>query len=265
MARRTSKPKLTDDKPLSYRERIFCAAYVAGGKTNAIQAWRETFGTPRGSDYLWLSQQAVNALLKRPEIIRECDRLVEKASQAASVQAKDIIERYAAIAFADPREISSFQYFNCRHCWGKDHLAMWTVAEFADAMDTALRRDEPQPPERGGVGFDVNGLPNPDCPECGGRGVGRAVFNDTRLLSPGAAALYAGTKETKNGLELQTHSQMEALKALSNFFGITPDTLRIFGIVAGNTDQAATSLTDQQQALLNEVLRGKYGVTRKAD
>lgn len=50
---------------------------------------------------------------------------------------------------------------------------------------------------------------------------------DTSKLSAGGKALYAGAKHGKYGIEVMTHSQMEALKALGQFFGVTPDTVRV--------------------------------------
>lgn len=42
----------------------------------------------------------------------------------------------------------------------------------------------------------------------------------TRHLSPRAAALYAGAKQTKYGIEIQMHSQMEAWEKLAKHLGL---------------------------------------------
>ena len=40
-----------------------------------------------------------------------------------------------------------------------------------------------QPTNERGFGYSRNLAPNPDCPECDGRGVSEVVFKDTRLLT----------------------------------------------------------------------------------
>lgn len=74
--------------------------------------------------------------------------------------------------------------------------------------------------EGGGVGFNATRDPHPDCPECFGEGVGRAIAKDTRQLSPGAKALYAGVKVTKEGLEIKMHDKMAALSKIGQHLGM---------------------------------------------
>jgi phage terminase small subunit len=76
------------------------------------------------------------------------------------------------------------------------------------------------PNDLGGFGFDTQGTPHPQCPHCLGRGNGHTVFKDTRFISPEAAALFAGIKETKDGLEFKFHSKLEAAKELARLLGM---------------------------------------------
>ena len=46
------------------------------------------------------------------------------------------------------------------------------------------------------------------------------VLKDTRTLSQQAAALYAGAKVTKHGIEVQMHSKMDAIEKLAKHLGV---------------------------------------------
>jgi phage terminase small subunit len=74
--------------------------------------------------------------------------------------------------------------------------------------------------ELGGVGFDARKPPNEKCPDCFGDGIGDAHFKDTRALSPSARRLYAGVKQTKDGLELKLHDQLNALITVGKHLGM---------------------------------------------
>ncbi|MFM9859099.1 terminase small subunit [Pseudoxanthobacter sp. M-2] len=46
------------------------------------------------------------------------------------------------------------------------------------------------------------------------------MIDDTTKLSPDAAALYAGVKTTKDGIEIKMHDQMAALEKLGRHLGV---------------------------------------------
>jgi hypothetical protein len=121
----------------------------------------------------------------------------------------------------------------CRYCHGLDHRYHRTQAEYD--RDLAAFEDHGKLPRRlrkskdagevqdwdaeGGPGYDQKRTPHEDCPECGGRGVGHTVIKDTRLLSVDAARLYAGVKESKDGIEVKMHSKADAMEKLAKFLG----------------------------------------------
>ena len=87
----------------------------------------------------------------------------------------------------------------------------------AQALTKAKRKAfDPQ----GGIGFDPRRPPIDDCPECFGRGQGRTIVHDTRNLSPAAASLYAGVKQTKDGLQVLMHDQAAARDRLERHLGV---------------------------------------------
>ena len=63
----------------------------------------------------------------------------------------------------------------------------------------------------------------PDCPECFGDGISVAFMTDTRLLSPAARKLYAGTRKTKDGVEVKVHDQVAARLHLGKHLGLFVD------------------------------------------
>jgi phage terminase small subunit len=83
--------------------------------------------------------------------------------------------------------------------------------------------------EKGGVGFTPKKDPNPDCPECFGDGVGETFVHDTRKLTPAAARLYAGVKQTREGLDVKMLSQDDALVNVGRHLGLFKDKIALGG------------------------------------
>ena len=147
------------------------------------------------------------------------------------------------IAQADTRELVEIHRDACRYCWGIGHRYQRTAAELeraqadhaaAQQADANLDAFDPQ----GGGGFNGKAKPSPECPECFGDGIARVHIHDTRTLSPRAARIFAGAKVTKDGIEIKTHSQVEALQLLARHQGLFTDTLnvRLKGKVAHTHD-----------------------------
>lgn len=160
--------------------------------------------------------------LKKPEIQLALQEARRAQQERTAVTADMVLERIALIAFADTRELVEGKKGCCRHCWGEGHKRQRTVGELNSAMKTWLEKGN-NPAEfdhEGGIGYNPHRPPHPECPDCMGDGYLHVVVKDTRLLSPAAAALYAGIKQTKDGFEVKTHSQMDALEKLAKKFGL---------------------------------------------
>jgi phage terminase small subunit len=145
-----------------------------------------------------------------------------------------VISRWVEISQANPNSLTQYRRVNCRYCWGEGHRYQFTPAEMEDAKqalaDTNTKRALDELPElvwddKGGLGFVGNRDPHPECPECWGEGVGRPFFTDTRKLGRESLPLYAGVKQTKDGLEIQMHNQTDALDKLARHFGLYKDKL----------------------------------------
>jgi phage terminase small subunit len=213
----TSQP-LELEKPLSLGTLRFVDEYLID--LNATQAYLRVFphvklttASTEGSRLLGTPKVSELVAQKRAEISARTGITVDRA-----------VEQAWAIATADARELIEYLVGCCRHCHGEAFKWQRTVAEYnADrekwqALADGGKTDEPFD-EKGGIGFDPRLDPHPECPECFGKGHGRPHINDTRKLSPAAAALYAGVKITKEGMELKMHSKLDALDKVLRILG----------------------------------------------
>lgn len=162
------------------------------------------------------------ALLQKPEIEAGIAAARLKQQERTQITADRVVSELAMIALADARELVEYIVGCCRHCHGEGFNWQRTVAEMNHDREQWAEKGKP-PDEfdvRGGIGFNPHKAPHPACPECMGRGHGRTFVCDTRKLSPAAAALYAGVKETKDGIEVKMHSKMEAFEKLAKHLGL---------------------------------------------
>src|SRR5690606_17639035 len=102
-------------------------------------------------------------LLRKKAIKAKIAELVAEQVADTPKLAERVINEWARIAFADPRELVQYVASNCRYCWGVDFQHQYTHGEWitavAVAMDKATQagKDEYEAPaELGGVGFDAN-------------------------------------------------------------------------------------------------------------
>ena len=146
----------------------------------------------------------------------------QEQQQRTQVTADSVVKEAALIAFADARELVQHVVGSCRHCHGEGFKFQRTVSEMNHDREQWINKGKElsEFDEKGGIGFNPHRDPNPVCPECVGRGQGRTFISDTRNLSPAAAALFAGVKETKYGLEVQMHSKLDAIEKLAKHLGI---------------------------------------------
>lgn len=161
-------------------------------------------------------------LLSKPNIQAAIAEARAKQQQRTEITADRVLREAWNQVTADARELTELIVVCCRCCWGKGHLRQRTQVERDYAYELWVEEGEDPDdfPEDGGVGFEPNREPYPECPECGGHGYPRVVLKDTRKLSPGAASLYAGVKQTKFGIEVQTHSKDAAMEKLFKHLGL---------------------------------------------
>lgn len=193
-------------------------------------------------------------LLRDPVVGREIQRLMDERATVTGITADRVLFKLWEKATADARELIEYRIGSCRHCWGIYNQYQYTDAEFANAQDKHIREQadkakkakgvyEPVPfPEKGGCGYQHDRPPNPECPECWGRGEGMPLLHDTRHYSDGAKALYAGIKITKDGVNVQMHNPVEALQLIGRHLGMWNDKIKL-----GDTENPLYALIQEIQ------------------
>lgn len=182
--------------------------------------------------------------LRKPHIQLAIAEARKRQQERTQITADRVVFELGLIAFADARELAQVKTGCCRHCWGEGFKYQRTLSEYNRERELWLDKgkDPIQFDEQGGIGFNALKLPHPECPECGGDGAARVVAMDTRKLSPQAAALYAGAKHTKEGIEIKMHSKLDAIEKLARHLGIY--------------EKDNQQKTDPLSALLNRIAGG---------
>lgn len=230
---------MAKDGELNARQQRFVQEYLID--LNATQA------AIRAGYSKKTARQAGAENLSKPVIAGAISDAQKKVGEQAGITAERVLTEIWNIATADPRDLVEHKVGCCRYCWGKDFRYQRTDREFDDAKRAndharktlAIEKRPPPFQPEGGKGFHKNREPNPDCPECGGDGVGRTVVHDTRNLSAGAASLFAGIKETKEGLEVKFHSKDASLDKLCRHLSLFNDKLHVDASVKGSVSYRA--------------------------
>lgn len=209
--------------PLTPTEERFVEEYLID--LNGTQAYMRAYPTAKATS----ARVQACRLLADPNIADAIAAAKAARSKATAITSEEALQHVWGIATADTRELVEYRIGCCRHCWGENYRYQRTAGEFErDEVELAKANERAVESNKtvlafdpkGGIGFDKRIAPNRECPECFGEGVGRTVFKDTARLSPGAAALYAGVKETKDGLQVLTHNKGEALEKVFKHLGL---------------------------------------------
>ena len=210
---------------LDAKEKLFVETYIQtrDARGSALHAGY-SLTVARSTAYLWVSSP-----FEKKRVYEAVQDGLEKLVRKSRISNAQIEERLERIAFANPRDLIDLQRGCCRHCYGENGGYQWTEAEYYAAVEGAEKARGKMPAWGGGIDFDPFKDPNPECKNCVGVGVERVVPKDTRDYSPDAAALYAGVKITKQGLEIKTHNQLEALQLLAKMRGVLVDKKELSG------------------------------------
>lgn len=169
--------------------------------------------------------------LRKHAIAEAIAKAKAERAEKTGIKAEDVLHRIATIATMDARSLTTHRIGSCRYCWGDDHGYQWTTPRAYDEALAEARLKLPKaampeqedallPTDAGGYGYRLNRAPCPDCPECGGLGQRYTHIADMDNLSPEAAMLYRGTKETRNGVEILMADQDKHLELLAKHLGL---------------------------------------------
>ena len=204
------------DRGLTPKQVAFVAAYLANG-LNATQA-----SITAGYSAKTAEQQGPR-LLGNVGVAAAIQAAQAKRAERLEITADALVRQNWSLANADPNELIQFRRVCCRHCYGINFEYQFTHAE----MTRTFRKWEAQQTKnskevfdrQGGEGLDRRKPPRDDCPECNGMGDGEVFLHDTRNLSASARLLYAGVKQTKDGIEVKMHSQQDARSEVAKLLG----------------------------------------------
>ncbi|HEJ7989698.1 TPA: terminase small subunit [Serratia liquefaciens] len=218
--RTTEKPtasaeELVSESGLTPQQSLFVAEYLIDQNATAA-AERAGYSDPNYG----------RQLLTNPNVKRTIESQLVASVSRTLANADDVLAKMWQLATFDANEISQYRHGACRHCWGFGHHYQWRDAiEHEEKCAEAKARNKPDPPDKGGYGYDQNADPNPDCPRCNGDGIGRAYFPDTRKLSGIARLAYSGTKVGKNGVEITAISREKMFEAVMKRLGLADSEL----------------------------------------
>lgn len=174
-------------------------------------------------------------LMKGEAIQARIAELCAERNARVKVEADTVLREVLAIATADTNEIMQVRRGCCRHCYGVEHRYQYIdERELNKARTQFLASEEGlvEAFEHGGVSFDPKREPHLDCPKCGGEGGAYVHVNDSRNLSAAARSLFAGAKQTKDGIEVKIHSKDKMVELLMRHLGLLNDKLELKGDLA---------------------------------
>lgn len=213
---------MSDDTKLTPRQERFIEEYLVD--LNAKQAAIRAGYSPNGAE---VTASKLLTLAKVQAAVAEGRKAL---SARTEINQELVLKRWLQIATANPNDLIQFRRVCCRYCFGQGHEYQWVDdAEYERAIHNATINDLDPPEDTGGYGFDPTIRPHPKCPKCHGEGHGEVHANDTRELTGGALALYAGVKQTKEGFEIKMHDQAKALENIARHLGMFNDKLTLKG------------------------------------
>lgn len=212
-----------DEKPLNAQQVAFVAAVLADPERNATRAYASVY--PKASHATAMANSSrLWGDLRVQAMVEEHDAEMRKG---AKLSREMIAQHVRELVAADPRDLTEYYRGACRYCWGHKHRYHFTPAELERAIE-AYRKDKRHADDpmalgfdyKGGVGFNPHAPAHPTCPECFGHGEGYSYVKDTRTLTPEAARLFAGVKQTKDGLQILTRSQDKMTELAMRYLGM---------------------------------------------
>lgn len=227
-------------RPLTPRQQRFVEEYL-------VDLCAKAAATRAGYSAKTAEQQGYQ-LLQHPSVSAAVAKLAHKRSEKTGITSERVLEALAATAFGDVSKLIEYRRVCCRWCHGKGHKRQETAGErdrrrLSLVEENERRRNErdedgdtdrePLPPlewdDEGGIGWDPRVDPHPECPECWGEGHGEVFLHDTRKMDADARALYAGVKQTKDGISVNVNSQDHARELLGKHLKLFADRTELTG------------------------------------
>jgi phage terminase small subunit len=219
---------------LTAKQKLFVQEYLID--LNATRSYKTAGYVAKGN----AAEVNASRLLSNAKVQAAIQEAMGKREKRTEITQDKVLERWWAIATADPNELVHLRRLCCRYCFGSNHEFQWLdVREYEASVEMELQAAEledrePQfPSDAGGYGFDRSFRPHPKCPKCKGEGIPELHIADTKEVSDQARMLYAGAKHTQAGIEIKTHDQLKALEIVTKHLGMLRDKLELTGDEGG--------------------------------
>ena len=186
-------------KPLSAKQAKFAAEYLID--LNATQAALRAGYSQKAA------QVTGSRLLSNAMVAAAIQEGRHHLAKELHFDAAAVLREWITIATADPAELTQWRQGSCKRCWF----------------------DKDGNPNPGAEDKSLLSDPNPECRFCRGEGYGRVFLKDSRLLTPSARKLFAGVKQTKDGVEVKMRDQDGALTNIARHLGMYNDKLELKG------------------------------------
>lgn len=134
--------------------------------------------------------------LTKPDIQSALSEALQGRAERTEITADKVLRRWWEIATADPNGIVHHRIVCCPKCYGE-------------------------------APYDKHLPIISNCTECHGDGVGEVIAADTRKLTGPAKALYAGAKQTAQGIEIKLRDQDKALEMVAKHLGMFQERLKV--------------------------------------
>lgn len=210
---------------ITERQYKFAMAYVGVANGNATAAYRLTYDIENKSENEIRAQ--ASRVMQSDAVSGFIAEQQRRVADKFEIARTEILRTWWKIATADPNELIQAQRRCCRFCHGVGFEYQWRDAqEWAETMAAELAaatREKREPniaSDAGGYGFNHTAAPVEECTKCRGDGVVHAQVMDTRYLTPAGRLLYAGVKQTRDGIEIKMRDQDGALANLAKALGI---------------------------------------------
>jgi len=161
--------------------------------------------------------------LRNPHILKAITERKAELAAVAGVNVGMVLREWLDVARADANELVTVKVSRCDDCWAIPD------------------RDLPV---------------NPACPRCAGEGVKYVSVKDTSKLSGPARRLYAGAKQTKDGIVVLMRDQDAAWRSIADYLGMSNKSKgELSGPDGGPIPLAAVPLNTLTNEQLEEILR----------
>lgn len=206
-------------KLLTPKQNAFCTHYVSLGTEVGAgpKAYRLAFGCVNSTDEAVAGR--ASKLLQRTDIQARVEQLRTRMASKIGFTVDKVLQHWSDLASADPNDLVQLRRCACRYCHSSDGKYVVTYHEYRTEV-TRAENENKLPPEKPKFFYNRYGEIDSLCLNCFGHGEERTYFADTTKLQGPAKLLYAGIKQTRDGMQILMRNQDDALANYAKHLGL---------------------------------------------